>query len=399
MDDRNPGDPPDPCPPGEELDAAIRQAFLALDDFIVHESARIVLGLTKEEYATLQAGGEWDTSKDAERPKLPRAKAYDALSYPYAGSYRSLGVALTGDLRAVHGRRVPAPTSNSSQKYTYEATALTADQNASNASEAALLTAAHPDEPDLLKNSRVVGWGCSRAFGDGSMKWPLPVQHQLREKYFGDRVRKEVKTPPYFTAEPVITRWEGKEGQGKVEKGDFVVFGSDGLWECLENEEVIGLVGWWLEERGVRERVKEEKKKGVGRELMLPPVFKSSRQTFDDDSNNDTDDMDGAPPTPVKLHISRRPSSSSSASTTQKTKIPSDLPVIYPPTFKDSTTQHKLWRAEKKFVCEDENIAAHLVRNALGGADQDLREAITGMDVGRCRRFRDDISVVVVFFD
>ncbi|PPQ83193.1 hypothetical protein CVT26_015985 [Gymnopilus dilepis] len=317
------GDLPDPTPPDEEVDAAIKQAFRGLDEVIVHESARLVLGLM-----------------------LTRAEALEELYGAYAGSCavmtlfnpkdRTLRVALTGDSRAVYGRRVPAPPAPSSSQtsssqtsqtttskptstpsstspqpqtpaYThiYRAERLTADQTPSNPTEVALISSQHPSEPPsaLFKNGRFLGWGPTRAFGDGSMKWPVPIQRALYNLgFFGDRVREdEVKTPPYMTAEPVVTRREG------VEKGDFVVLGSDGLWECLTDEEVVGLVGVWLEERGVKER------------FVLDPG--------------------------------------------------------------------------------DANVAAHVVRNALGGADADLREALCALEGGRGRRFRDDISVVVVFFD
>jgi pyruvate dehydrogenase phosphatase len=41
--------------------------------------------------------------------------------------------------------------------------------------------------------------------------------------------------PPYFTAEPEITTTE-------VQPGDCVVLATDGLWDCLTTEE---LMGWW----------------------------------------------------------------------------------------------------------------------------------------------------------
>ena len=39
-----------------------------------------------------------------------------------------------------------------------------------------------------------------------------------------------------------MTRTKIEPGQG-----DFVVLATDGLWEMLTNEEVVGLVGQWLE--------------------------------------------------------------------------------------------------------------------------------------------------------
>ena len=76
------------------------------------------------------------------------------------------------------------------------------------------------------------------AFGDAASKWRSEIQQRLHEEFLGDRVRENVKTPPYFTSEPEITTTE-------VQPRDFVDFATDGLWDCLTNE-VVGLVGIWL---------------------------------------------------------------------------------------------------------------------------------------------------------
>jgi pyruvate dehydrogenase phosphatase len=108
----------------------------------------------------------------------------------------------------------------------------------------------HPDEPELLKNNRVLGWGPARAFGDGEMKWSAALQNRLMAAVLRSTAKRFVKTPPYFTAEPEVTTFEG------VRRGDFLVLASDGLWESLTNEEVVGLVGKWLEEKGSKENIR-----------------------------------------------------------------------------------------------------------------------------------------------
>ncbi|KAF8889806.1 phosphatase 2C-like domain-containing protein [Infundibulicybe gibba] len=65
----------------------------------------------------------------------------------------------------------------------------------------------------------------------------------------------------------------------------------------------------------------------------------------------------------------------------------------------DNTIMYKRWRAEKKFICADDNAAVHLARNALGGADGDLMAALLNLEPPRSQKFRDDITVTVVFFD
>ncbi|CAA7261021.1 unnamed protein product [Cyclocybe aegerita] len=377
--DRKPGEPPDPVPPGEEIDEAIKQAFCEFDDLCVHGTAQAVLGLDTEGYRALSGGIAAPMFDGKFKEPMTRSEALSLLRNAYSGSCaimglyntsdRSLRVALTGDSRAVLGRRVEA---TKGAKPVYETHILTADQNASNPSEAARLSALHPDEPELLKNKRVLGWGPARAFGNGSMKWSIEIQRMIHEKFLGDRPRESVcKTPPYFTAEPVITTFKG------VRKGDFAVFASDGLWDCLGNEEVVGLIGEWLEKNGIKEKVD-------GHEVMLPPKLPQSMEVSL---------SDGA----LQASFFRNGKKS-----TVDTFLPSELPVTYPKDYKDTTAMYRYWRTEKKFICAPEdgdNVAVHLVRNAVGGADRDLSEALLKIKGARSRRFRDDISIAIVFFD
>jgi len=141
-----------------------------------------------------------------------------------------------------------------------------------------------------------------------------------------------VKTPPYFTAEPEITTIQ-------VQHGDFLVMGSDGLWDCLTNEEVVGLVGVWLEKNSMSQ-------------YRRPPV----EEVVERDS------------LPVQLK-------------------------------EDRTTMYRWWRATKRFLNVDDNVAAHLVRNALGGANTNLTSMLLSLNPPRSRKFRDDITVIVAFFD
>ena len=149
---------------------------------------------------------------------------------------RGCFVALTEDSRAVLGRNV-----SKRGKDTYEVHVLSQDQNAHNPAEDARMSALHPGEK-IMDDGRVLGWDMSRAFGDAAYKWSREIQERLHEEFLGDRVRENVKTPPYFTDELEITTTE-------VQPGDFVVFATDGLWDCLTNEEVVGLVGVWLSGR------------------------------------------------------------------------------------------------------------------------------------------------------
>ena len=74
---------------------------------------------------------------------------------------------------------------------------------------------------------------------------------------------------------------------------------------------------------------------------------------------------------------------------------PSDLPVIFPADYNDDTEMYKYWRSEKRFIslAEDEaNVARHVIRNAIGGADRGLSEALYMMEGSRRRTFRSGFS-------
>ena len=134
-------------------------------------------------------------------------------------------VANTGDCRAVLGTR----QGNNS----WRAEPLSLDQTASNPSEIERLFAAHPGEQNtVISMDRLLGNLMPlRSFGDMDLKWEksdLDFLVPLPEFYH---------TPPYLTAEPVVTH-------RTLQKQDrFIVIASDGLWERLSNEQVIRIVG------------------------------------------------------------------------------------------------------------------------------------------------------------
>jgi serine/threonine protein phosphatase PrpC len=51
-----------------------------------------------------------------------------------------------------------------------------------------------------------------------------------------------------------------------------------------------------------------------------------------------------------------------------------------------------------KWAVEDENVATHLIRNALGGLDSEKVAKLLAIPSPYSRRFRDDMTVNVVFF-
>jgi pyruvate dehydrogenase phosphatase len=204
----------------QNIDRAMKDAFLRLDNDIMGQGAE-ALGPSFLNDAMSQLG--------------PAYAGSCALVSYYHSDSELLKVACTGDSRAVLGRR------NASGGL--DTIPLSTDQTGKNPDEIARLQTEHPNEPEMLKDGRVLQLAVSRAFGDSRFKWGRKLQEQARDRFFGPRIIEPLISPPYITAEPVITTTKIEP-----EKGDFVIMASDGLWDNLTNEQAVGLVGRWLEE-------------------------------------------------------------------------------------------------------------------------------------------------------
>jgi len=69
----------------------------------------------------------------------------------------------------------------------------------------------------------------------------------------------------------------------------------------------------------------------------------------------------------------------------------------------DTPIRQQQWQipdphSASRFVVEDKNAATHLVRNALGGRDRDMVCALLTLPSPYSRRYRDDLTVEVIFF-
>ena len=220
-------------PSPEAIDAAIKQGFVKLDYEIVHES--------------VQKAGQAKSKNAAVEFLAPAFSGSCALLSFYDSRTGLLRVACTGDSRAVLGRK------QSSGKWA--ATALSEDQTGGTPSEMVRLRQEHPGEEHVTRNGRILGGlEPSRAFGDAMYKWSRETATYVKEAWFGRTPPALLKTPPYVTAEPIITTTKVEP-----ENGDFVVMATDGLWECLTNEEVVGLVAQWIETQA-----KGNKSSGIG---------------------------------------------------------------------------------------------------------------------------------------
>jgi len=313
-------------PTPEAVEAAIKTGFLRLDDEIVNQAARKVLA-TKNK---MQAA---EILAPANSGSCALLSFYDTRS-------KLLRVACTGDSRAVLGRK--------STSGKWQAIPLSVDQTGSNPDEAARVRKQHPGE-EPVRNGRILGGlEPSRAFGDATYKWSREVVESLTPHFFARSPRPLLKTPPYVTAEPVVTTTKIEP-----EKGDFVVMATDGLWEMLTNEEVVGLVGKWIESQASstgNQQFNSAWKRVFGSKDTLPVEV------------GQTDDLDGQ-------------------------RSPAEL-----------LRRRGLTPVKDRFVVQDKNVATHIVRNALGGSNQEQVSALLTLPAPTSRRYRDDLTVQVIFF-
>ncbi len=310
-------------PTPESIDAAIKTGFNKLDHEITWKCLDEVMKTNSKPLAV--------------QALSPAIAGSCALLAFYDTDTQLLRVACTGDSRAVLGRK--------SEGELWSAVPLSIDQTGYNKAEVARINAAHPGEKDAVKNGRVLGYAISRAFGDGQLKWTRKIALHLRESFYGRSPSAALLTPPYATAEPVITTTKIEP-----ENGDFVVMASDGLWESLTNDEVVGLVGKWI---------KEQKSAIPSLKAQAPRSFWNIWKLW------------GSSPNSSALPVV--PSASDPNEVGQSPSRPA---------------QWGLKSGHERFVVKDGNAATHLMRNALGGSETDITASLLTLSPGNSRRFR-----------
>ena len=159
-----------------------------------------------------------------------------------------------------------------------------------------------------------------------------------------------LKTPPYVTAKPVVTHRPisflplPAPPASSSPALRFVVLATDGLWDELSNEDVVALVAGHL--AGLR---------GAVPRAELPRLVRTAPGAA-----AGVDGKDAA--------------------------------------FRAQQQQQQR-RRDGAWAFEDDNVSTHLVRNALGGADTDHLRRLASIPAPHSRRFRDDITVTVVWWE
>jgi pyruvate dehydrogenase phosphatase len=318
-------------PSSDVIDQAIRNGFLNLDDEIVNKRVAKLL--------------ENPNKAGATELIAPALSGSCGLLAFYESFSQTLRVAVTGDSRAVLGSR--------DENGNWTATTLSTDQTGSNIDEANRVRAEHPGEENTaIRHGRVLGsLEPTRAFGDARYKWSRDIQHQITQKFFGRRTPNDLKSPPYVTAKPAVTTTKIHP-----ERGDFMVMGSDGLFEMLSNEEVVGLVVQWMKAK--RPEYLQTTFKPKNNPGMFSKLFGSTKTRDDLLSVEDVSNNKDAQKQPIRRRND----------------------------------------AQMRFTVQDENVSTHLIRNALGGDDQEQVSMLVSIPSPLARSYRDDLTVTVVFF-
>ncbi|SGZ54381.1 CIC11C00000003954 [Sungouiella intermedia] len=306
-------------PNSATIDQAIKNGFLKLDHEIVNKNIEKLLN-------------DNNKAKAAEL-LMPALSGSCALLSFYDTNSKMLKVAVTGDSRALLG---------SFKDNQWTVRQLSIDQTGSNPTEVARIISEHPDEPNVIRNGRVLGTlEPSRAFGDCRYKLPASIQERIYKQFFGRRLPSNLNSPPYVTAEPVITTTKVSP-----ENNDFLVMASDGLFEMLSNEEIVGLVVKWMEKEKMVKPSKSFWNYFGSTEKGLPQVA------------DVTGDKSSKPP------------------------------------FRKSRQL-----AGNGYLLEDNNVSTHLIRNALSnGGSREQTLMLVSIPNPVSRRYRDDLTVTVVFF-
>lgn len=348
-------------PSSEAIDNAIQQGFLKLDNDIVNKSVERLL-------ANPDKAGAAEHIAPALSGSCGLLAFYDTYS-------QDLRVAVTGDSRAVLG--------SMGDNGEWTACALSVDQTGSNSEEAARIRKEHPgEESTAVRRGRVLGMlEPTRAFGDARYKWTRDIQEKMVRYFFGRRVPQDFTSPPYVTARPEITTHKVSP-----KNGDFLVLGTDGLYEMLTNEEIVGLVVQWLNVKrpdyfnNVAETMKE---RSAGKSIW-GRVFGGGKNSNSSDNN--------------KAHIIPPNNGPGSLIKAENSELAITVKDVSPHPESQKQVIGRQPGTTPRFTVEDENIATHLVRNALGGADIQQVSMLVSIPSPISRSYRDDLTVTVVLF-
>ncbi|KAI5478534.1 protein phosphatase 2C family protein [Pseudohyphozyma bogoriensis] len=330
------------------MQQAIKNAFEGMDQEIVNAPMRLLEKLQKEGKAP-KLGRETGISAEqteALNTLLPALSGSCSLLAVLDAGRNKLHVACTGDSRAVMGTWEPSASGGGK----WRAEPLSEDQTGKNPKEVERIKSAHPssESETVIVRGRVLGGlEPTRAFGDARYKWALGVQEKLAEAFHviatpevvSIDLAKGLSAPRKHKSLSSFLPVSSSAEPPPPEATRFIVLATDGLYDRLNNEEVVSLVGAHLSGvRGIQTRAN-----------VLSHVVETR-----------------------------------ALETTHATHVPRQEPA----------------RGEGEvFTFEDGNLSTHLVRNALGGAKREQVAALLSIPAPLSRRYRDDITVTVILLN
>ncbi|KAI0440195.1 phosphatase 2C-like domain-containing protein [Xylaria telfairii] len=217
----------------------------------------------------------------------------------------------------------------------WETTALSEDCTGATPSEIARIKAQFPNEPDVVQGGRVWGLQPSRTFGDGMWKWTAELKKNLRYHFNGLSLPSHVRYKNYKDG-PYVTA------------------------EPLVTTTQIS-----------------DPKQGRPSFLIL-----ATDGLWDTMSSEQAVDL-------VGKWYDRQQKGASAVEPEKKTED-------FGPVVLGWKKQCKY--EENKATFRDDNAAVHLMRNGLGGADEEMVRGALAFRYPNSRDIRDDITVQVVFF-
>lgn len=78
----------------------------------------------------------------------------------------------------------------------------------------------------------------------------------------------------------------------------------------------------------------------------------------------------------------------------------SELPNLVPTTAGSQVVEYKKkdMKTDGHWAFRDDNISAHLIRNAFGGGDETQLQKLLSIPAPYSRRYRDDVTVTVIWW-
>lgn len=281
---------------------------------------------------------------------------------------QELYVACTGDCRAVAGYW-------DEKAGAWVADPLSEDQTGDVENEVQRLKLEHPgEESTVINRGRILGnLQPTRAFGDIKYKWPANALQNFLPSIIPDGIKprglaSNYLTPPYVTARPEVEYRKFSlplpkpQGASSEPTLRFIIMATDGFWDEITNAEAVVLAGTYLS--GLR--TKTIARTALPQTIPRPPAASA----FEPTSRNGTHNSHLVYETTLQKEFQRRPIEQALES-----------------------------RKQGHWAFVDDNIGAHLIRNAFGGGDQLALRQTLSIPAPHARRFRDDITVSVIWWE